>query len=81
MDSVDTPDDIGQNLMHQTNDQIRIRENSKVTQHDLDFENADVDDDEEHLEAPHRHILAINVAKNIYIILQRQAVLEGHERS
>ena len=45
MDSVDTPDAIGRNLMHQTNDEIRIGENAKVTQHDPDYENADVGDD------------------------------------
>ena len=37
MDSVDTPDDIGRNLMHRKNDEIRIGENAKVTQHDPDF--------------------------------------------
>ena len=51
--------------MHQTNDEIRIVENTKVTQHDPDFENADEGDDEEHLEGPHRPILAVNIAKNI----------------
>ena len=33
MDSNDTMDDSGQNLMHQTNDKIYIGENAKVTQH------------------------------------------------
>ena len=31
MDSDDTTDDSGHNLMHQTNDEIRIGENTKVT--------------------------------------------------
>ena len=53
MERVDTTDDISQNLMHQTNDEICIEENAKVTQHDPDFKNANVGDDEEHLEAPH----------------------------
>ena len=39
MDSYDTTDDSGQNLTHQTNDEIRMEENAKVTQHDPDFEN------------------------------------------
>ena len=37
MDSDDTTDDRGWNLMHQTNDKIRIRENAKVTQNDPEF--------------------------------------------
>ena len=45
MDSYDTMDDSGRNLMHQTNDEICIVENAKVTQHDPDFKNADVGDD------------------------------------
>ena len=40
MDSDDTTDDRGRNLMHKTNDEICIGENAKVTQHDPDFENA-----------------------------------------
>ena len=60
----DTTDDSDWNLMHQTNDAIRIGENDKVTQYDPYFENADVGDDEEHLEAPHRPILDVNVSKN-----------------
>ena len=32
-----TTDDSGRNLMHQTNDEICIGENAKVTQHDPDF--------------------------------------------
>ena len=50
--------------MHQTNDEIRIGENAKVTQHDPYFENYIVGDDEDHLEAPHLPIIAVNVAKN-----------------
>ena len=42
MDSNDTTDVSSRNLMYQINDEIRIRENAKVTQHDQDFENADV---------------------------------------
>ena len=37
MDSDDTTYDIVHNLMHQTNDKIRIGENAKVTQHDPEF--------------------------------------------
>ena len=37
MDSNDTTDDSGWNLMYQTNDEIHIRENAKVTQYDPDF--------------------------------------------
>ena len=65
MDSDDTTDDSSWNLMFQTIEEIRIGENTKVTQHDPDFENADEGDDEEHIEGPHRPILAINIAKNI----------------
>ena len=50
--------------MHQTNDEICIRENYKVAQHDPDFENYIVGDDEDCLEAPHRPIIAVNVTKN-----------------
>ena len=49
MDSFDTMDEIGRNLMYQTNYDIRIGENDKVNQHDPDFENANKGDDEEHL--------------------------------
>ena len=78
MDIDDTTDDIGRNLMHQTNDEIRIGEHTKVTQHYPDFENANVGDDGENIEAPHRPILAVNVAKNNACIYQRKNVLEGH---
>ena len=61
MDSDDTKNDSGHNLMHQTNDKIRIGENAKVTQHDPEFENADESGDEEHIESPHFLILAVNV--------------------
>ena len=64
MDSDDTTDGSGHNLMHQTNDTICIRENVKVIQHDPDFENSDEGDDEEHLDAPHFPILAVNVAND-----------------
>ena len=49
MDSGDTMDDSGRILMHQTNDEISIGENAKVTQYHPDFENADEGGDEEHL--------------------------------
>ena len=81
MDIDDTMDDSGQNMMHQTNDKICIGENAKVAQHDPNFENADEGDDEEHLEAPHRPILAVNVSNNNARIRQSENVLEGHTRS
>ena len=81
IDSNDTTYDIGRNLMYQTNDEVRIGENAKVTQHDPDYENSDVGDDEEHLEAPHRPILDVNVAKNNACICQSKNVLEGHTSS
>ena len=81
MDIDDATDDIGRNLMHQTNDEICIRENAEVTQHDPDFEKSDVGDDEEHLEAPHCTIIAVNVANNNAHILQRKNLLEVHTRS
>ena len=80
MDSNDTTDDSGRNLTHQTNDKICIGENAKVIQHDPDFENSDEVDDEEHLEAPHRPILAVNAAKNNDCICRIENVLEGHTR-
>ena len=67
--------------MHKENDEIRIRENAKVTRHDPDFENADVGDDEEHLESPNRPILAVNLANNNTRIFQSKNVLEGHTGS
>ena len=78
MDSDDTTDDRGRNLMHQTNDEICIGENTKVTQHDPDFENAYVGDDEENLEAPHRPILALNVANNNTCIYQEKCTRRSH---
>ena len=81
MDSDDAKNDSGRNLMHQTNDESRIRKIHKVTQHDPYLENADEGDDEDHFEAPHSSILSVNVAKNNYRILQRKNVLEGHTRS
>ena len=80
MDSDDTMDDSGRNLMHQTNEKIHLGENAKVTQHDPDFVNADEGDDEEHLEAPDCPIIAANVAKNNSHICQSENVLEGHTR-
>ena len=81
MDSYDTTDYSGWNLTHQTNDKIRIEENAKVTQHDPDFENGDVGDDEDNLEAPHRPILSVNVTKNNDHICQSENLLEGRTRS
>ena len=49
--------------MHQTNDEIFIGENAKVTQHDLEFENADGGDDGEHLKTTHFPILAVSFIK------------------
>ena len=81
MDSYDTTDDSGRNLTHQTNDEIRIEQNAKVTQHDPDFENGDVGDDEENLEAPHHPILSVNVTNKNDHIYQSENVLEGRTRS
>ena len=50
--------------MHEKNDEFRIGENAKVTQHDPDFEKADVGDDEEHIEAPNFPITDVNFEKN-----------------
>ena len=81
MDSVDTLDDIGRNLTHQTNDEICIGENAKVTQHNPDTKHSDVGDDKENIESPYCLILDVNVAKNNACILQRKNVFEGHKRS
>ena len=81
IDSNDTTDDIGRNLIHQTDDAISIGENSKVAQHDPDFENAYLGDDEEHLEAPRFPILSLKVANNHARISPSENVLEGHTRS
>ena len=81
MDIYDTTDDSGRILMHQTNDAIRIGENAKVNQHDPDFKNADVGDDEEHLESPHRPILSANDTNNNDCICQSENLFEGHIRS
>ena len=67
--------------MHQTNDKICIGENAKVTQHDSDFENSNVGDDENHLEAYHCPIIAVDVANNNACIHQSKNLLEGHTRS
>ena len=50
-------------------DEICIGESSKVTQHDPDFANADVDDDEEHLEAPHNPILDVNFVNKMLVFV------------
>ena len=81
MDSNNTTYDSGRNLMHQTNDEICIGENAKVTQHDSDFKNDNVGDYEEHIEAPHFPILDVNVASNNSCIRQRENLLKGHTRS
>ena len=81
MDSVDTTDDIGWNLMHQTNDEISIEENSKATQHDPYVKNSDVGDNEENLEAPHYPIISVNVANKDNRICQIKNVLGGYTRS
>ena len=78
MDSDETADDSGRNLMHQTNDEICIGENAKVTQHYPYFQNFDVGDDEENIEAPHRPILDVNIANKNACICQIENVLEGH---
>ena len=46
----------------------------KVTQHYQDYDNADVGDDEDHLEAPHCPILDVNVANNNASIHQSKNV-------
>ena len=66
--------------MHQTNDEIFIGENAKVTQHDLEFENADGGDDGEHLKTTHCPILAVSFIKNARI-LHSKNILEGRTRS
>ena len=77
MDSNNTTDDSGQNLMHQTNDEIRIRENAEVTQHDPDLENNYVGYDEEHIEASHWNILDVKLAMKNARISQRKNLLKG----
>ena len=81
MDSNDKMDDSGWNLTHNNNNVICIGENDKVTQHDPGFENNNEGDDEEHLEAPHHLILAINIAKKNDRICQSKNLLEGHTRT
>ena len=49
MDSDDTTDDSGRNLMHQTNNKTCIGENAKVTQHDTYFKNDNDDSILNHL--------------------------------
>ena len=75
MDSIDTPDNIGRNFMHQRNDEICIGENAKVTQHDQDLENSDEGDDEEHIEVTQLPIMAVNIANNNVCIHQSKNVL------
>ena len=65
MDSDNTTDDSGRNLMHQTNDEICIGENSKVTQHYPEFKNANY---EEHLESPPHTILAVNAIQMLVFV-------------
>ena len=77
MDSNNTTDDSGWKLMHQINEKIPIGKNTKFTQHDPNFENAN---DEEHLESLHRPILAVNSVKND-CICQSENVIEGRSRS
>ena len=81
MDSNDTMYDSSRNLMHQTDDEIHIGENAKITQHYLDIENADVGDDEEHLEATHLPIIYVNGANKNSSTRQRKNVLKVHTRS
>ena len=76
MDSDDTMDDRARHLMHKTNDEIRIGENAKVTQHYRYFEDANVCDDEDHLEAPHRPILAVNFVKTIIVFVREEVQLK-----
>ena len=64
--------------MHKKNDEIRIGENAKSTQHDPDFENFDVGDDEEKIESHHCPIVAVNVAIKNTCICHRENLLEGH---
>ena len=76
MDSDYKTDDSVWNLMHQTNDKIRIGENAKVTQHDQYFENSDEGNDEEHLEAPHCTILDLSVANKNACICWKKMYLK-----
>ena len=55
--------------MHQTNDDIRIGENTKFNQHDPEFKNTDEGDDEEHLKLPHYPIIAVNVVKTMLLFV------------
>ena len=67
MDSNDTTDDSGQNLMHTKNDKTRIGENAKVTQHYPDFEKSN---NEEHLEASYCPILALDSVKTMLVFIR-----------
>ena len=80
-DSNDTMNDSSRNLMHETNDNICIRENAKITQHDTEFENSDEVDYEKHLESPHHPIIAVNVVKSNARICKIKNALKGHTRS
>ena len=58
-----------------------ISKNAEVTQHDPDFENTDVGDNDEHLEAPPYPILSVKVANKNARICQNENILEGHTGS
>ena len=66
--------------MHKKNDEIRIEENSKVTQHDPDFENADEGYDEDNFEAPRPPIIAVNVANDNAKFCQSKTLLKVYTR-
>ena len=78
MDIDDTTDDSVWDLIHQTNDKTCIGENAKVTQHDPEFENSN---DEEHLEAPHRPILAENSVKKFSYSSERKCTRRSYKVS
>ena len=77
----DKTDDSGQNLMHQTNDEIHIGENAKVIKHDPEFVNIDEGENEDNLESTHRLILAINVIENNARICNSKNVPKIYTRS
>ena len=81
MDIDDKNDDSGRNLMHRTNDEIRIGENAKVTQHDIGFKDDDEGNNEYHIESTHPPILAVNITKNNAHICHNKNLLKGHKRS
>ena len=63
--------------MHQTNDEIFIRENAKVTQHDPEFENTN---DEEHLETHRSPILDVIFLTMIVVVREKMysKFIQGH---